>query len=82
MNHPHIEDRSWDRLSWQEIQAIGMALAERHAGEPILALAPERLTRLLAELPGLRRDPRAADDFILSAIITAWISAIEGEDHV
>lgn len=82
MNHPHIDAPSWDSLSWPEIQDIGRALAERHEGEAILALSPGRLTHLLAELPGLRLDPQAAGDFILSAIITAWIAAIEGEDHV
>lgn len=81
MNHPHIDDLSWDSLTWQDIQAIGMALAERHADENILTLAPERLTELVARLPGFRADVGAPDDFALSAIITAWITAQEGDDN-
>ena len=80
MNHPHSGDLSWDSLSWQDIQAIGMALAERHADEKILTLAPARLAELVADLPGFHADRGTPDDFILSAIITAWISAQEGDD--
>lgn len=80
MNHPHIDELSWDNLTWQDIQAIGMALAERHADEKILTLAPERLTELVAQLPGFRAAAGPPGDFVLSAIVTAWISAQEGDD--
>lgn len=80
MTHPHIDDLSWNRLSWQDIQAIGMALAERHPAENILALAPERVAALVAQLPGFQADRGKPDDFILSAIVTAWITALEGDD--
>ena len=80
MNAPHIDALSWDGLTWQDIQAIGMALAERHPGENTLALAPERLVGLVVQLPGFRAEGGAPDDFTLSAIITAWISASEGDD--
>lgn len=80
MNDPHTDDLSWDSLNWQDIQAIGMVLAERYPDENTLALAPERLAELVTELPGFRGDGGPPDDFTLSAIITAWIAAQEGDD--
>ena len=77
-SHPDILD--WGTLTWQDIQAIGMALAERHPGENILTLAPERLERLVEELPSFAARGAAPDDFTLSAIVTAWIDAEEGGD--
>ena len=71
---------SWDRLTWQDIQAIGMALAERHPGENILTLPPDRLEQLVGNLPGFAPAGTAPDEFTLSAIITAWIDAEEGGD--
>ena len=80
MNHPHIDDFSWNGLTWQDIQSIGMALADRHGDENLLTLAPERLAELVAGLPGFRAEQGSPDDFTLSAIITAWIWAQEGDD--
>lgn len=80
MNDPHIDALSWDGLTWQDIQAIGMALAERYPGENTLTLAPQRLAEMMAGLPGFRVADSAPDDFTLSAVITAWIAASEGED--
>ena len=80
MNDPHIDALSWDGMTWQDIQAIGMALAERHPGENTLTLAPRRLAELVADLPGFRAADSTPDEFTLSAIITAWITASEGED--
>ena len=71
---------TWETLTWQDIQAAGMALAERHPGENILTLSPERLTHLVEALPGFAAGAAAPDDFTLSAIVTAWIAAEEGED--
>jgi FeS assembly protein IscX len=75
-----VDNLTWDTLTWQDIQAIGMALAERHAGENVLTLAPDRLAGLVAGLPGFAAGAGEPDDFILSAIVTAWIAAEEGED--
>ncbi len=80
MNDPHIDASSWDCLSWQDIKAIGMALAEAHPDANTITLAPQRLAELVAQLPGVRPDGGPPDDFILSAIITAWIMAHEGDD--
>ena len=85
MNDPHIDAPSWDvlswdGLSWQDIQAIGMALAERYPGENTLTLAPDRLLEMVTQLPGIRPEGGAPDEFTLSAIITAWIAASEGDD--
>ena len=80
MNDPHIDALSWDRLSWQDIQAIGTALADRHGDENTLSLAPERLMELVAELPGFQNAGGPPDDFTLSAVVTAWIAAQEGDD--
>jgi FeS assembly protein IscX len=71
---------TWDNLTWQDIQAIGMALAESHPSEPILTLSPQRLARLVTGLPGFSAGTTAPDDFILSAIMTAWISVSEDDD--
>lgn len=79
MSDPNIGDLTWETLTWQDIQAIGMALAERHPDEDTLTLAPERLARLVEELPGFE-SVGAPDDFLLSAITTAWINAQEGDD--
>ena len=75
-----LETLSWDTLTWQDIQAIGMALAERHPGENILTLPPDRLERLVADLPGFAAGGTTPDEFTLSAIITAWIDAEEDGD--
>lgn len=80
MTHPHTEALTWDTLTWQDIQAVGMALAESHPDEKILTLAPERVARLVAELPGFAAGAANPDDFTLSAIVTAWIAAAEGDD--
>jgi FeS assembly protein IscX len=80
MDDPQQDALTWDNLTWQDIQAIGMALAERHADEAILTLAPDRLARLVAELPGFAAGATAPDEFTLSAIVTAWIAAEEGDD--
>jgi FeS assembly protein IscX len=80
MTDPNEDALTWDTLTWQDIQAIGMALAERHPDAPILTLAPERLARLAADLPGFAAGARAPDTFTLSAIVTAWIAATEGDD--
>jgi len=79
-NDPSGDTLSWDRLTWQDIQAIGMALAERHAADNILTLPPERLVQLVEDLPGFTAGGREPDDFTLSAIVTAWIDAQEGGD--
>lgn len=80
MDDPQQDALTWDNLTWQDIQAIGMALAERHAGENILTLAPDRLARLAADLPGFAAGATVPDEFTLSAIVTAWIAAEEGDD--
>lgn len=80
MDDPNKDALTWDNLTWQDIRAIGMALAERHAGEAILTLVPERLAQLVADLPGFAAGATEPDDFTLSAIVTAWIAADEGDD--
>lgn len=80
MDDPQQDALTWNNLTWQDIQAIGMALAERHPDENILTLAPERLARLVTDLPGFAADGTAPDEFTLSAIVTAWIAAEEGDD--
>jgi len=81
MSDPGTGDNlSWDTLTWQDIQAIGLALAERHPRENILSLPPDHLERLVEELPGFAPQGTAPDEFTLSAIVTAWIDAEEGGD--
>jgi len=81
MHDPNEDALTWDNLTWQDIQAIGMALAESHPDENLLRLAPERLAGLVACLPGFAAENTAPDDFTLSAIVTAWIAAEEGDDE-
>jgi FeS assembly protein IscX len=71
---------TWDELTWQDIQAIGMALAERHPEVSILSLKDEDLAVLAAELPGFAADAGPPDPFLVAAIASAWIHAVEGED--
>jgi len=80
MNDQHFDALTWENLTWHDIQAIGIALAERHPGENLLTLPPERLVELVAGLPGFQTGATRPDDFLLSAISTAWIGAVEGED--
>lgn len=80
MTEANKEALTWDTLTWQDIQAIGMALAESHPDEPILTLPPERLADLVADLPGFAAGATRPDDFTLSAIVTAWITVLEGDD--
>ncbi len=80
MSDPNIGDLTWETLTWQDIQAIGMALAEQHPNEDTLTLAPDRLARLVEALPGFEPGDSAPDDFLLSAITTSWITAQEGDD--
>jgi len=81
MSDPGTGDNlSWDRLTWRDIQAIGLALAERHPGENVLTLPPDRLERLVENLPGFAPEGTPPDEFTLSAIVTAWIDAEEGGD--
>ena len=80
MTESNKEALTWDTLTWQDIQAIGMALAETHPDENLLTLAPERLAGLVADLPGFAAGAAIADEFTLSAIVTAWIAAAEGDD--
>jgi FeS assembly protein IscX len=80
MNDPHNDILSWDGLTWQDIQAIGRTLAATHTNENTLSLAPERVTELVAHLPGFHSEGGGPDEFTLSAIITAWIAASEGDD--
>jgi len=80
MNDPNTDGLTWTNLTWQDIQAISMALAERHAEANMLAMAPERLAQLVADLPGFAAGGTAPDAFTLSAIVTAWIAAADGDD--
>jgi FeS assembly protein IscX len=80
MNDPHNDTVSWDGLTWQDIQAIGRTLAKGHANANILTLTPEGVTELVAQLPGFHAGGTRPDEFTLSAIITAWIAASEGDD--
>ena len=79
MSESNIGGLTWDALTWQDIQAIGMALAEQHPNEDTLTLAPDRLAKLVEGLPGFDASG-APDDFLLSAITTAWIAEQEGDD--
>ena len=80
MNDPTKDAVTWNGLTWQDIQSIGMALAEGYPDEKILTLTPQRLTGLVVGLPGFVFSPTAPDDFTFSAIVTAWIAAEEGDD--
>jgi len=74
------EPLTWINLTWQDIQAIGQALAERHSDISILRLDNAQLAPLVAALPGFSGNPEAAPDHLLSAIADAWIEAVEGEE--
>jgi FeS assembly protein IscX len=70
----------WDDISWLDIQDIGAALAEKYPAENLMKLKPERIRELVPQLEGFGENGSQPDDFILGAIIGAWIHAEEGED--
>jgi FeS assembly protein IscX len=74
------EPLTWTNLTWQDIQAIGQALAERHPETSVLRLSNAQLAPLVAALPGFAGRAEAAPDHVLSAVGDAWIEAIEGEE--
>jgi Fe-S-cluster formation regulator IscX/YfhJ len=43
-------------------------------------MSPEQLVELVNDLPGFQADDSTPDDFILSAIASAWIYEVEGFD--
>lgn len=71
---------TWNDLTWQDIQSIGMALAERHPDLSILTLPDEKLAALVCALPGFKGEAAEAKLYQLSAIASAWIQAMEGDD--
>jgi len=80
MTDTHSDQLNWDNLTWHDIQAIGMALAERHPDAPLLRLPQSQLAQMVAALPGFAGSAEAAPSHLLAAIGNAWIEAVEGED--
>jgi Fe-S-cluster formation regulator IscX/YfhJ len=71
---------TWDNLTVQDLLAIGAALAARYADQNHITMPPEQLAELVNDLPGFQAGDTTPEDFILSAIASAWIYAVEGFD--
>jgi FeS assembly protein IscX len=64
-------------LTWQDVDAIAVALAAAHPGRNPLQVAPQELASLVSALPGFIDDPRASGAERLEAIQAAWYEALE-----
>jgi FeS assembly protein IscX len=65
------------RLTWQDVDEIAAALAERHPGRNPLQVPARELAALVAALPGFVDDPAASNAELLESIQAAWYEAFE-----
>jgi FeS assembly protein IscX len=67
-------------MTWNDISAIGEALAEVYPQANYLTASDEDLVRWVVSLPGFAGEATPPDPFVLSAIGAAWVAAVEGPD--
>jgi FeS assembly protein IscX len=67
-------------MTWDDVEAIGEALAEAHPRANYLMISDDELARLVVALPGFVGPATPPDPFVLSAIGAAWVGAVEGPD--
>ncbi|MEE9217713.1 MAG: Fe-S cluster assembly protein IscX [Acidobacteriota bacterium] len=61
------------RLTWEDSEDIGIALAEKFPGLDPLSVRFTDLHRWVTELPGFEDDPKRSNEAILEAIQMAWL---------
>jgi FeS assembly protein IscX len=59
-------------LSWQDAEALAVALLEAHPGVDPLAVRFTDLYRWVTELPDFEDNPKGSNEGILEAIQMAW----------
>jgi FeS assembly protein IscX len=67
-------------MTWDDVEAIGRALAEIHPRVNYLTISDQDLVRLVVGLPGFVGGATPPDPIVLSAIGSAWVGAVEGPD--
>lgn len=60
------------RLTWDDAEDLGIALAEKHPQQNPLELRFTDLHRYVTELPDFAGDPKASNEAKLEAIQMAW----------
>ena len=80
MTDAHPDFQSWNDLNWHDMQAIGLTLAERHPELRIITLPDDQLAALISALPAFADIDEPPPEHIVSAVASAWIFALEGED--
>ncbi len=65
-------------LTWQDVEEIGRALAEKYPDIDPLTVTPPAVRTYVTGLSRFSDDPAAADDRVLEAIQAAWYDAYEG----
>jgi FeS assembly protein IscX len=59
-------------LSWDDVEGIALALAEKHPEVDPLSVRFTDLHRWVTELPAFHDDPKASSEGRLEAIQMAW----------
>jgi FeS assembly protein IscX len=61
------------KLTWNDAEDIGLALAERYPDKDPLSVRFTDLRQWVLELPGFADDPKASSEGKLEAIQMAWL---------
>ncbi len=72
--------RTVAEMTWDDYQAVGLALQKDHPNVNYLAISDAELRRLVQALPDFRGPAEPADQGALTAIRFAWIAVAEGDD--
>jgi FeS assembly protein IscX len=65
------------KLSWTDIEEIGIQLAEKHPDIDPLGVRFTDLHKWVTELPDFEDDPKKSNEKILEAIQMAWLEEKE-----
>ncbi len=65
------------KLSWQDVEDIALALHERFPDVDPLSVRFTDLHKWVRELPGFEGDPNKSNEKILEAIQMAWLDERE-----
>ena len=65
------------KLSWQDVEDIALALHERFPDVDPLSVRFTDLHKWVRELPGFEGDPNKSNEKILEAIQMAWLDEKE-----
>jgi FeS assembly protein IscX len=65
------------KISWTDIEEIGIQLAEKHPDIDPLSVRFTDLHKWVTELPDFEDDPKKSNEKILEAIQMAWLEERE-----